>query len=272
MGWSEIRHKPQSWHQRLKAALLFPALVLKSGFGCKSWTPGSSTVKLKSCLTSNKMSVSLIVLPRATNQPLPHINTWMVNMLEEEEEHEQKKTDAKLRRWETVNESQMKMAQNKDLLSRICRKYRSSVHTNTQINQGCHNAVPRPPPVSANESNTEAWDTARLITPHNHSCNWLQPKHFTLPPRHSSLSPLLFLCFHITRSLALTARLSFQQWQASRRSDFHELSPSPSYPHSSVPLKLISAGNTKRERATERPPISSLPLEWCHSNCLRLPW
>lgn len=111
------------------------------------------------------------------------------------------------------------------------------------------------PPVPANERDTEAWDTARLITPQNRSCNWLQPKHFTLPPRstnrsHSSkafvVPLLLYSMFSLSHSLFVIASmmslstlwsscatsflhllfLSFQQ-ATERKRDILPLIPSP---------------------------------------------
>ncbi len=151
------------------------------------------------------------------------------------------------------------------------------------------------PPVPANERDTEAWDTARLITPQNRSCNWLQPKHFTLPPRsanrsHSSLSPLLFLCFHISCSLSHSLSVISPMTSLSTLwSSCATSSLSLSYTCFFFPLKARFS-RRQRERERERdththhltPPLIPLPpsndADWqqaivtvpgCHSN---QPW
>ena len=146
--------------------------------------------------------------------------------------------------WVMKQTAAPKMVQNTDMASHLLscprRKYRRSrraaAHKHRfelQLSKHCFC-----PPVPANERGTEAWDTARFITPQNNGCNRLQPKHFPLTPRpanrsHSSeasvVPPLSYCLF------PLPEPVSSQPWRASLRSDPHVLqalylphaSPSP---------------------------------------------
>ena len=138
----------------------------------------------------------------ATNKSLLNNDgEWAV-----QEEHEQKETDTRLKlgatEWVIGTNSISKdgaeyrhglaliILSGLSAIQVLCRKNRRNLwavaHKHTfkpELSKHCFC-----PPVPANERDTEAWDMARLITPPNRSCNWLQPKHFTLPTRSGNRS------------------------------------------------------------------------------------